>query len=217
MFLKVEGTFLAIITGIPLDHLKITMTCILLLEFVYTVLGGMVSIVITDFLQFLALSLGTVLITLYSIKVVGWGHMSTTVWKTMGPQGFNPFTNPSYGWAYIIFQVLLWMAVDTCWQTAMRTFATRDPETSKKVFFWTGFIFLGRGMMPMLWGIGALAMGGPQYESLAGDAGDVYSDSSHGNSRTGCFRHACSYDVRQQFLFARLEFGHRPGHRLTSP
>jgi solute:Na+ symporter, SSS family len=167
VFLKVEGTFLAIITGIPLDHLKITMTCILLLELVYTVLGGMVSIVITDFLQFLALSLGTVLITLYSIKVVGWGHMSTTVWKTMGPQGFNPFTNPSYGWAYIIFQVLLWMAVDTCWQTtAMRTFATRDPQTSKKVFLWTGLIFLGRGMMPMLWGIAALAMLAPNTNPL---------------------------------------------------
>jgi len=167
VFLKVEGTFLAIITGIPLDHLKITMTCILLLELIYTVLGGMVSIVITDFLQFLALSLGTVLITLYSIKVVGWGHMSATVWKTMGPQGFNPFSNPSYGWAYIIFQVLLWMAVDTCWQTtAMRTFATRDPQTSKKVFVWTGLIFLGRGMMPMLWGIAALAMLAPDVNPL---------------------------------------------------
>ena len=167
VFLKVEGTFLAIITGIPLDHLKITMTCILLLELAYTVLGGMVSIVITDFLQFLALSLGTILITLYSIKIVGWGRMSATVWRTMGPQGFNPFTNPSYGWAYIIFQVLLWMAVDTCWQTtAMRTFSTRDPETSKKVFFWTGLIFLGRGMMPMLWGIAALAMLAPNVNPL---------------------------------------------------
>src|SRR5208337_645732 len=76
VFLKVEGTFLAIITGISLDHLKATMTAILLLELVYTVLGGMVSIVITDFLQFIALSLGTILITVYSIQVTGWGHMS---------------------------------------------------------------------------------------------------------------------------------------------
>ncbi len=167
VFLKVEGTFLAIITGISLDHLKLTMTCILLLELVYTVLGGMVSIVITDFLQFLALSLGTVLITLYSIHVVGWGHMRDTVWKTMGSQGFNPFTNSAYGWSYIIFQILLWMAVDTCWQTtAMRTFSTRDPETSKKVFFWTGFIYLGRGMMPMLWGIAALALLAPNVNPL---------------------------------------------------
>ena len=57
VFLKVEGTFLAIIAGIPLSHLKATMTAILLLELMYTVLGGMVSIVITDFLQFVALSL----------------------------------------------------------------------------------------------------------------------------------------------------------------
>jgi SSS family solute:Na+ symporter len=59
------------------------------------------------------------------------------------------------------------MSVDTCWQTtAMRTFSTRSPETSKKVFFWTGFIFLGRGMMPMLWGIGALAYFGAGQDAL---------------------------------------------------
>lgn len=48
----------------------------------------------------------------------------------------------------------------------MRTFSTRDADTSRRVFFWTGFIYLGRGMMPMLWGIGALTMLGPQYDSL---------------------------------------------------
>ncbi len=167
VFLKVEGTFLAIITGISLDHLKATMTAILLLELAYTVLGGMVSIVITDFLQFIALSLGTILVSLYSIHIVGWEHMRATVYANMGSQGFNPFTNAQYGWAYIVFQILLWMAVDTCWQTtAMRTFSARDPETSKKVFTWAGFLYLGRGMMPMLWGIAALAMLGPNANSL---------------------------------------------------
>jgi len=48
----------------------------------------------------------------------------------------------------------------------MRTFSTRDPETSKKVFSWTGFIYLGRGMMPPLWGIAALTMLGPNVNSL---------------------------------------------------
>ncbi len=167
VFLKIEGTFLAIISGIPLNDLKATMTAILILELVYTVLGGMVSIVITDFIQFVALSLGTVLVTLYSIHVVGWGRMHDAVGKTMGADGFSPISNPEYGWSYIIFQVLIWLAVDTCWQTtAMRTFSTRDPETSRRVFSWTGFIFLGRGMMPMLWGIAALAMLGPDQNSL---------------------------------------------------
>jgi SSS family solute:Na+ symporter len=167
VFLKVEGTFLTIITGLPLANLKWTMTAILLLELLYTVLGGMVSIVITDFLQFIMLSLGTVLVTGYVIWTVGWRHMQDEVMANMGAGGFNPISAPDYGWAYICFQLLLWMALDTCWQTtAMRTFATKDPDTSKKIFFWTGFVFLGRGMMPMLWGIGALAYFGPNHNSL---------------------------------------------------
>jgi SSS family solute:Na+ symporter len=167
VFLKVEGTFLTIITGLPIANLKWTMTAILLLELMYTVLGGMVSIVITDFLQFIMLSLGTVLVTGYVIWTIGWGHMQNAVMSQMGPAGFSPITAPEYGVSYIVFQVFLWMAINTCWQTtAMRTFATKDPETSKKVFFWTGFIFLGRGMMPMLWGIGALAYFGPGHDSL---------------------------------------------------
>ncbi len=167
VFLKVEGTFLTIIAGIPLEYLKLTMTAILILELVYTVLGGMVSIVITDFIQFVMLSMGTILVTVWSIHVVGWQKMYNAVHATMGADGFSPISNPDYGWAYIIFQILLWLAVDTCWQTtAMRTFSTRSPETSRKVFSWTGFIFLGRGMMPMLWGIAALAYLGPGQNTL---------------------------------------------------
>jgi SSS family solute:Na+ symporter len=167
VFLKVEGTFLAIISGISLSHIKAVMTAILLLELLYTVLGGMVSIVITDFIQFVALSIGTILVTLWSVHAAGLGRMYDAVRTTMGSGGFNPFETPDYGWAYVGFQVLIWLAVHTCWQTtAMRTFSTRSPETSKRVFSWAGFIFLGRGMMPMIWGIAALAMLGPGQNSL---------------------------------------------------
>lgn len=167
VFLKVESTFLAIISGVPLTHIKAVMTGILLLELVYTVLGGMVSIVITDFIQFVALSIGTILVTIWAAHAAGFGRMYEAVRQTMGAGGFNPFANPEYGWAYIAFQFLIWLAIHTCWQTtAMRTFSTRSPEVSKRVFSWAGFIFLGRGMMPMLWGIAALAILGPSQNSL---------------------------------------------------
>jgi SSS family solute:Na+ symporter len=162
VFLINEGKFLATISGIPMRYLKLTMVAILILELAYTVLGGMVSVVITDFIQFVALSFATILITLYAMHVAGWHNMKTAVAHTMGAGGFNPFANPAYGWPFLLFQVLMWLAVDTCWQTtAMRTFSTTSPEVSKKVFSWTGFIFLGRGMMPMLWGIAALVIIGP--------------------------------------------------------
>jgi SSS family solute:Na+ symporter len=61
--------------------------------------------------------------------------------------------------SFIIWQLLLWLAIHTCWQTtAMRMFSTKSAEVSKRVMTWTGFIFLGRGMLPMLWGIAALTL-----------------------------------------------------------
>jgi len=79
----------------------------------------------------------------------------------MGEGGFNPISNPKFGLIFLIWQVLLWFSVHTCWQTtAMRMFSTKSPETSKRVMTWTGFIFLGRGVLPMLWGIAALTLFG---------------------------------------------------------
>src|SRR5207302_181135 len=75
--------------------------------------------------------------------------------------GINAIANPKFGVTFIVWQILLWFSIHTCWQTtAMRMFSTKSPETSKRVMTWTGFIFLGRGMLPMLWGIAALTLFG---------------------------------------------------------
>jgi len=101
------------------------------------------------------------------ILAAGWGGMHAAVWSAMGPGGFSPLTSPQFGWAFIVFQLLFWLALSTCWQTtAMRTFSTRDADTSAKVFTWTGFIFFGRGMLPMLWGIAALTVLGTGQNGL---------------------------------------------------
>jgi solute:Na+ symporter, SSS family len=161
VFLKIEGEFLTIVSGINVRYLVAVMTVILLLELVYTVLGGMVSVVITDFIQYVLLSVATILISVYAVYYAGWGRIVEKVTQTMGEAGFNPLVNPKFGLTFIIWQVLLWFSLHTCWQTtAMRMFSTKGPETSQKVMTWTGFIFLGRGMLPMLWGIAALTLFG---------------------------------------------------------
>ncbi len=158
VFLKIEGEFLTIISGINAKYLVTVMTIILLLEMLYTVVGGMVSIVITDFIQYVLLSTATILVSIFAVHHAGWHNILTKVTATMGDRGFNPIANPKFGLTFIIWQILLWFSIHTCWQTtAMRMFSTKDPETSKKVMTWTGFIYLGRGMLPMLWGIAALA------------------------------------------------------------
>jgi solute:Na+ symporter, SSS family len=159
VFLKIEGEFLTIVSGINVRYLVAVMTVILLLELIYTVLGGMVSVVITDFLQYVLLSVATILVTVYAVWHAGWGQIVNKVTTTMGEAGFNPLANPKFGVTFLIWQVLLWFSVHTCWQTtAMRVFSTQSPKLSKQVMTWTGFIFLGRGMLPMLWGIAALTL-----------------------------------------------------------
>lgn len=161
VFLKIEGEFLTIISGIASRYLILVMTIILLLEVVYTMLGGMVSVVITDFFQYVLLSVATLLVSVYAVHYAGWHRLTETVTRTMGIGGYSPLANLQFGWKFLIWQALLWFSVHTCWQTtAMRMFSTKSPETSKRVMTWTGFIFLGRGMLPMLWGIAALAMFG---------------------------------------------------------
>jgi SSS family solute:Na+ symporter len=161
VFLKIEGEFLTIVSGIPVRYLVAVMTGILMLELLYTVAGGMVSVVITDFFQYALLSIATILVTIYSVHFVGWGNIVHKVTVTMGAAGFSPIASPKFGWTFLAWQILLWVSIVTCWQTtAMRIFSTRSPEISKRVMTWTGFIFLGRGMLPMLWGIAALTLFG---------------------------------------------------------
>src|SRR5678815_1991161 len=66
VFLKIEGEFLTVVSGIDARYLVGVMTVILMLELVYTVLGGMVAVVITDFLQYVLLSIATIVVTIYA-------------------------------------------------------------------------------------------------------------------------------------------------------
>lgn len=161
VFLKIEGQFLTIVSGIDQKYLVLVMTSILLLELVYTVLGGMVSVVITDYLQYVLLSVATILVSIYAVGHAGWDNVTAKVASVFGASGFSPLENKAFGWEFLTWQVLLWFAASTCWQTtAMRMFATNGPGTAKRVMTWTGVIFLGRGMLPMLWGICALTLFG---------------------------------------------------------
>lgn len=161
VFLKIEGEFLTVVSGVDAKYLVGVMTLILLLELLYTVLGGMVSVVITDFIQYALLSVATVVVSIYAVWFAGWSNIVEKVTTTMGSAGFDPLENPKFGFTFLVWQILLWFAVHTCWQTtAMRVFSTKDAETSKRVMTWTGFIFLGRGMLPMLWGVAALTLYG---------------------------------------------------------
>lgn len=156
IFPIIEARFLGIVMGIDARYVAWTMAALLTMALVYTALGGMVSLILTNYLQYLLLAAGTLVVTSSCLRATGWDAMTAAVRAHMGGRGFDPLRDLGYG--FILWQLLLWTAFMTVWQSvAMRTFSTRDAATGRKVFTLTSVLFLGRAVIPMAWGIAALA------------------------------------------------------------
>jgi solute:Na+ symporter, SSS family len=158
IFPLIEARFLTVVTGIPAQYVNWTMAVLLVIALAYTALGGMLSLIVTNYVQYVLLAIGTLIVTGACLWRVGWGGMSRAVTQHIGDRGFNPFADGEIGPAFLLWQILLWTALMTVWQSAaMRSFSTKDAATGRKVFTLTSVLFLGRAVLPMAWGIAALA------------------------------------------------------------
>jgi SSS family solute:Na+ symporter len=168
VFLRLGGEFLVYATGMPPGWLEWVMTALLGLVLVYTALGGMLSVLVTDYLQFLVMGLGIVATSVLVILHVGWGNLIeglTAAWATGGGAGaktglqahpFNPFHSSSFGWGYLLWQFIFQIACATTWQTQIsRVLAARDAGTARRMYRQTSFYFVGRFLLPGLWGAAA--------------------------------------------------------------
>ena len=75
IFLRLGGQFLVHMTGLPADYLEWTMTALLAIVLVYTVLGGMLSVLITDYLQFLVMGAGIVVTSVLVLANTSWSEL----------------------------------------------------------------------------------------------------------------------------------------------
>jgi SSS family solute:Na+ symporter len=167
VFLRTGGQFLVLVAGLNVRYLEIMMTALLVGVAIYTILGGMLSVLVTDFLQFVVMSLGLVLVTILILMNVGWEKLVTTVETSYGAGGFNPFVNPTMGWQYVLFNLMLNTAAVLTWQTTIaRVLAAKDTSTGRKVYTRTAFFFVCRFLIPGIWGIAALATLGPVANTL---------------------------------------------------
>jgi SSS family solute:Na+ symporter len=167
VFLRVGGEFLIHVSSLDEDYLEVMMTIMLVGVALYTILGGMLSVLVTDFLQFVVMSVGLIAVTILILAKVGWPTLVETVEANYGPGGFNPFVNPDMGWPYVVFNALLNSAAVLTWQTTIaRVLAARDAETGRKIYTRTSFFFVCRFLIPGLWGIAALAALGHDDNSL---------------------------------------------------
>src|ERR1043166_5908084 len=166
IFLRLGGEFLVAATGMPVRWLEWVMTALLGMILLYTVLGGMLSVLVTDYLQFIVKGLGIVVTSVLVISKLGWHNLVTGQWlcwdgsmagvgQTLHAHPFNPFR--SFGWGYIAWQLIFQTSVVNTWQTQVsRVLSARDETTAKRMYRRTAFYFVGRFGLPGLWGVAAL-------------------------------------------------------------
>ena len=159
VFLRTGGDFLVAVCGLDPRFLEITMTALLVFVAIYTVLGGMLSVLVTDFLQFIVMSMGLLAVTILILVNVGWDRLTAVVHQQYGEGGFNPFLHPKMGWEYVVANAMLSVAMVLTWQTTIqRLLAAKDTKTGRQVYTRTSFFFLCRWLIPVIWGIAALAV-----------------------------------------------------------
>ncbi|MEZ6073017.1 MAG: sodium:solute symporter family protein [Pirellulales bacterium] len=172
VFLRTGGEFLVFASGLNPDYLEITMTVLLVGVACYTVLGGMLSVLVTDYLQFVVMSVGMLVVTVLVLVNVGWGTLVDAVESHYGAAGFNPFINEDMGPSYVAFNALLALAAMLTWQTNIqRVLAAKDSRTGRRVYTHTSFFYVCRFMLPGIWAIAALATLAP--ESVGGNTSNA--------------------------------------------
>ena len=161
LFLKVGAIFIQTIFGLNNDDnlLVIIMFILIVLVLIYTISGGMISVIVTDYIQFVILSIGFIFCIFFSIKTLGWNSLFTDLEKLVGKGDnyqiqkiYNPLSR--MGGFYISWQVVLGFVSAVIWPTSItRVLSIKSSDLVKKQYIWSSFSFLIRFLIPCFLGI----------------------------------------------------------------
>lgn len=156
LFLQAGARFMMGVTGYSNPAgLKLFMSVMLIMVLIYTVMGGMVSVVLNDFMQFIVLSIGMLIGSYYAIAKIGWDNLFKAPNTVDNISWFNPVAEGSgFGMIYVIFMVVLTFSAGALWQSGtLRALSAKTPKIAKQLYAWGSISYLARRVIPMLWGI----------------------------------------------------------------
>jgi len=161
LFLKVGAIFIHSIFGLDPNGqtLIFIMLALLILVLIYTISGGMISVIVTDYIQYVVLSIGFLFAVFYSINTLGWSNLfnSLELIKIDGEYlDYNKIYNPvkNMGIPYISWQVVLGFVSAVVWPTAItRALSIKEVHLVKKQYIWSSLSFLIRFIIPCFLGI----------------------------------------------------------------
>jgi len=162
LFLRAGSIFIVGITGLPAESGALTVVMIVLLGLVlfYTVLGGMISVVLADYVQFVVLSFGLLAATGIAVIKLGWGNIFTRMIELKGAAGFNPFEAESaFGPEYVVWMMFLGLVVCALWPTSVaRALAAKSETVVRHQFMLASASYAIRFIVPYFWGACAFIM-----------------------------------------------------------
>jgi len=168
LFPILGSKFVVGFTGLPQEYVNPVMIAMLVVVVFYTLMGGMVSVVLTDFAQFILLSM-SFLVSTYIILThpqLGWSNIVDAVGRHKGAAGFDTFANPDFGWIFVFYFISVGF-IGIVWQPEMsRPLSTENSRIARRVFWISGITAVGRAVIPMFFGAAALAFfNNPEFDS----------------------------------------------------
>ena len=131
---------------------RYTMAATALIMLLYTLMGGLWAVTVTDFIQFVVMSVGILVVLPLSIHQAG----GTVEFINNMPKEFSSLVNAEYNWVYVALLALLyclaWSSVK--WPLIQRYYCVRDEKEAVKVGW---FVVLLNVIVPPLMFLPAMA------------------------------------------------------------
>lgn len=141
-FLYPVAKIINVSTGFSINACVIVLGILILL---YTVVGGLWAVIITDVLQFVILSASVIIVVYLSLKEVG-GYSE---FVEMAPDDFFNWTSGEYTWWFIVAMAIFnTIFIGGNWAYVQRYTSVKDAKDAKKVGLTFGWLYL---LSPFLW------------------------------------------------------------------
>ena len=162
--------FISVGLGIPMQYSLIASGVIILL---YTFMGGLWAVTVTDFIQFVVLTVAILVVLPLSINraVEAAGVDSVGELVDVMPDGFFHMVSPEYNWIYVtllaVLYCLAWSSVN--WPLIQRYYCVPKEKDALKVGWLVVALYIVGPPLMFL-----PAMAATQFLPGLADAGDVY-------------------------------------------
>jgi SSS family solute:Na+ symporter len=143
LFPKMGATFVTYVTGTSLTApgsettVNLITSLLIVLVVAYTVLGGMISVLVTDYLQFVVLTFGLAIAVVACLwhPQLGWDRIVQSMAEERGARMFNPVAEGGYGWTWVVFNTVVFAAAAICWAPeASRSLTARNERVARLTF-----------------------------------------------------------------------------------